>query len=306
MAVVAQLTAAAFEAVAKRKAQDQFSESAVVNYLAKKGGVRRMAPGRTWNVPLSYRANTGADFLADDFTSTGTSKTEVITEASYTPIMVVVPINISHYDEALSSGEQKISLATSLIENALASHDALIETGIFASSATDGFESLPTLITNDGTGTVGGIVAGTETWFKNQFKDYGDASTLVADLTTLVNACAKGSGGMTPNVIATNAADWGVLAGKYVSNQRFESATANVGIRLFKFMDADVIFSPDGVADKYFAFNTKSLQLYVARNCYRKLRKATEMEAAAADNQKVESICQLTTDNRSRSGVAFT
>ena len=40
-----------------------------------------------------------------------------------------------------------------------------------------------------------GIVAGTETWWKNQFKDWGTdtGATLLADYNTLYFACAKGS-----------------------------------------------------------------------------------------------------------------
>ena len=58
-------------------------------------------------------------------------------------------------------------------------------------------DPLPLLVSYGGTGTVGGIAAGTETWWKNQTVD--DSSTTFAGflkaLRNMYNLCSKGGGG---------------------------------------------------------------------------------------------------------------
>jgi hypothetical protein len=92
-----------------------------------------------------------------------------------------------------------------------------------ATGGTDGFATFTDLFSEDGTGTVQGIVASTETWWKNQFKDWGTdtGATLLADYNTLYFSCAKGSSGRQPNVVIANSTLYGAFLAALTPQQRF-------------------------------------------------------------------------------------
>ncbi len=309
-----QLAATTYDAIVneRNKAADQWSDTSALNHLEKIGGVKRVTPGLTPQATLDYRANSGADFLATDTTATSTSKTDVLTATSPVWATLVVPTNWSFTDEVLNNGEAKIDLLAAQADNAIATHDYTIEAGMFATTGgTDGFQTFIDIFTEDGTGTVQGIVAGTETWWKNQFKDWGADTTtaLLADYNTLYFACAKGSGGRQPNVVIENSTLYGSLTAALTANQRFlDAGSATSGFKVLKLINADVIFSSviTTAQDSAFMFNTNDTFLVVAKNAWRKRRPALDFSAAAMVNMKIFSVLQLMTRNRSRGGVLWT
>lgn len=292
----------------KDKAANQFADDTFLGYMERNGGVKQVAGSNALSLTLDYQRNPGIGTLATDMQPTSTTKTEVLTQAQYSWVPVVVPINWSLTDEHLNSdANAKVDLVASLVDNAIASHDDYFEQ-IMLSTSTDGFLGLQNLITVDGTGTIGLVPAGTETWWKNKFEDYGDASTLLVDLGDCFSACAKGSGSKTrPTAIVTDSAGFQLYEGKLTPNARFTSAnSASGGFVELKFRQADMIFSKYAPADRYFMINTKNLKLYVVKGAFRKRRSAVEHVNAAAMNMKTVSIAQQATNNRSRLGVAFT
>jgi hypothetical protein len=308
-----QLVAATYDDVVneKNKAADQWSDSSFLKGLDRLGGVKRVPGGATLQVTLDYKANPGADFLATDATSTSTTKTEVMTAASYSMIPLVVPTNWSFFDEAVNSEKnQKVDLVAAIVDNALASHDQAIEDAIFATTGgTDGFNTLVDLYTEDGTGTVGTIVAGTETWWKNQFKDWGTdtGATLLADYTTLYNSSRKGSGGRKPNVVVGSASQHALYEAVLTANQRFtDVGKASGGFTELMFKDIPYLFTSEYTSDSSWMFNTMDTQLYVVMSAWRQRRKVQDHVNAAMSNMKIFSVCQLATRNRSRGGVLFT
>jgi hypothetical protein len=305
-----QLVASTYDGVVneRNKATDQWSDSSFLKFLEMKGGVKRTSGGSTLELTLDFQANAGADFLAADTTTTSTSKTTVVDGASYSYVPLVVPVNWSFYDEALNSDPyRKVDLVKGIVDNALKSHDQAIETALFAATATDGFESLLTMNTEDGTGTFGGLVSGTETWWKNKFKDYTDASTLLADMRSLYNSCAKGSLGSEPNIVACGSAEFGVYEGKLTPNARYTNPKqAIAGFETLKFVNADVCFSSAATNDSYFFINTEYVKLYVVKNAWRSRKEPIDHINAAMTNMKVFSVIQFATSARSRGGVLFT
>jgi hypothetical protein len=305
------IVAASYPAVlaAKRQPANQWAESAVLRTMEKMGFVKRKSLGATIECPLDYVANAGGEFLATDITATSLSKTSVIGAASYAVAEVSVPIVWTKKDEATNPTEnQKIAYVKSLLENGISTHDDLIESALFAAAATQGFLSLPVLASEDGTGTIGGIVAGTDTMWKNQFDDYGDATALLASMGTVFNACAKGSGSMSkPTLLITSPATHGVYEGKLVANQRFVDADeASGGFKSLAYRTAKMIFSHAYDGDSIFFANPKSLQLVVSKEFFRHRGETNEIDDANAYVTKLYSALQLVTDNRSRLGVAFT
>lgn len=309
---VTQAVAATYDAVVneRNKAADQWSDTSALNHLEKIGGIKRIDGGPKITVTLDYRANAGLDFLATDTTATSTTKTEVLTHAEYTPIPVVVPVNWSFFDEAINAGKNsKVDLVAAIVDNMITSHDQGFENALFATTGgTDGFNTFIDIFTEDGTGTVGTIVSGTETWWKSQFKDWGTdtGATLLADYNTLYFACSKGSGGRQPNVVLTNATMYGLFLGANQANQRFLEATGTT-LKYVKLQNADMVFTsanPSATENAYF-FNTNDTQIHVIKGAWRQRREAVEFPNAAMMNQKVFSVAQLITRNRSRGGLLF-
>jgi hypothetical protein len=306
---VTQLVAATYDAVVneKGKAADQWSDSSAMAHLEKIGGIKRVDGGPKFTPTLDYKSNPGLDFLATDTTATSTTKTEVLTHAEYTPIPVVVPINVSFYDEAINSGKnQKVDLVSSIVDNMITSHDQGFENALFATTGgTDGFNTFVDIFTEDGTGTVGTIVAGTETWWKNQFLDWGTATgaTLLGHYNTLYFACSKGSAGRQPNVILSSALLFGNFLAANQANQRFLESTGTT-LKYVKMQNADYIFSSavSGSTEDAFMFNTKDTQVWVVKGAWRQRREAVDFVNAAMWNVKTFSVAQLLTMNRSRGG----
>lgn len=308
-----QLVATTYDDVVneRNKAADQWSDSSFLKGLEKLGGVKKIPGGATLQLTLDYRANSGADFLATDVTTTGTSKTEVLTAASYDLVPMVVPVNWSFFDEAVNSEKnQKIDLVSSIVDNALASHDQAFEDAMFAATGgTDGFNTLVDLYTEDGTGTVGTIVAGTETWWKNAFKDWGTdtGATLLADYTTLYNSCAKGSGGRKPNVVVGSATMHANFEAALVANQRFiGGGKADGSFTELAFKNIPYLFTSEYTSDSAWMFNTNDTKLFVVMSAWRQRRKVQDHVNAAMSNMKIFSVAQLATRNRSRGGVLWT
>jgi len=306
---VTQLVASTYDAVVneRNKAADQWSDTSAMNHLEKIGGIKRVDGGPKFTPTLDYRINQGLDFLATDTTATSTTKTEVLTHAEYTPIPVVVPINVSFFDEAINAGKnQKVDLVASIVDNMITSHDQGFETALFATTGgTDGFNTFVDIFTEDGTGTVGTIVSGTETWWKNQFKDWGTDTTtaLLADYNTLYMACSKGSSGRQPNVVIGSALLFGNFLAANQANQRFLEATGTT-LKYVKLQNADYIYTSAilGSTEDAFMFNTNDTQIWVVKGAWRQRREAVDFVNAAMWNVKTFSVAQLITRNRSRGG----
>jgi len=309
-----QLVATTYDAVVaeKNKAADQWSDTSALNALESMGGVKRVTGGATLQMPLDYRANSGADFLATDTTATSTSKTDVLTATGPSWATLVVPTNWSFTDEALNNGDSKIDLLGSLADNALTTHDFTIETAMFATTGgTDGFATFTDLFSTDGNGTVQGIVASTETWWKNQFKDWGTdtGATLLADYNTLYFSCAKGSSGRQPNVVIANSTLYGSFIAANQANQRFlDAGEMRTGFKSAYLMNAKYIYSSviTTAQDSAWMFNTNDTALHVVKGAFRKRREPVDFGAAAMVNMKIFSVLQLATRNRSRGGRLFT
>lgn len=302
---ISQALAASYPHVIAKRPANQWSESAVLRALEKLGAIKRVNMGATIEATLDYQVNPGTQELATDMAPTSTAKTDVLTAASYTPGSISVPIVWSKEDEA-KNDEEKVDFVAALIDNALESHDDKIESLLFTTGSR--VIGLDTLVTEDGTGTIGGINAGTDVFWKNKFKDYTDGTTLLADLTSVYNACSKGSGSpQMPKLVVTSADSHAVYEGKLQANQRFvDSKDAQGGFITLAFKTANMVFSQRYTGDSYYFLNGKNFQIRVSKSMYRFKDKETPLENAEGYKTSVFSVLQVITDNRSRLGVAFT
>jgi hypothetical protein len=299
---ISQLLASSFESVLASKPANQWAESAFLQALEKLGAIKRISMGPTIQAPLDYQRTPNSGFLATDLQSTSLVKTEVIQAAEYTPGQLSVEMVWSKADEAKNSGEtQKIALVKSIMENALETHDDLIEDALFDTS-TDGFLGLQTQIADSGQGTCGGINAATEAWWRNGTGTYLAAGTNIeASLTAAFNAASKGSGSkMGVKLLVSGSAAQAIYEGQLQADHRYiETAMGDAGYKQLAFKTAGWVFSPHG-GTRIYGINPKSFKLVVSKDAFKSKGDTIEIPNAHGYVCKMFSMLQTVVDNRSR------
>jgi hypothetical protein len=306
MPTISQILSVSYPAVLneKKKAANQWAESALMRELKKIGAIKTVSFGPTLEHTLDYKRNPGTDFLATDLTGVSLSKVEVLTAASYTPGQLSIPIVWSKGDEAMNSSEnQKINFVQGLIDNALESHDDAIEEALFTTS-TDGFLGLQTLVPDDGQGSLGGISAVTDVWWRNYTATYASAGTnMQAQMTKAWNNASKGSGGSSPRLIVSGADTQGIFEGTLTTNQRFiDTQEGAAGFKALAFKNARYIFSPYGGTRVYF-INPKALNLNISKDANREMGDQIEIPSANGYVRKIYTMLQATSGNKSRNAI---
>jgi hypothetical protein len=304
---VNQMVAASYNAVLTkaRKATDQWSENAALRELDKQGFIETVAGGPQFEETLDYRRNPGGEFLTGDMATLSANKTEVLTAALYDPAELAVPIVWSRGDEAKNPSEnQKVALVKTLITNALNTHDDLIEQALF-SVTTESFHGLQTVVPDSGQGTVGGIDASTETFWRNVVTTYAsNFSDIEAKLETEWNAVIRGSGSTkTPNVIISNAATQAGYVGTQQEFIRYIDANeANAGFKVVAYKTARWIFSPYG-STRIYMLPKAAITLKVVKGAYRDLGEMTPIPHQNSFERKIYSMLQLTVKEKARCGL---
>ena len=306
---VEQIAAVSYPAVLAemRKPANQWAENAALRVLEKMGFVQHVSLGENIETPLDYRSNPDTAVLAADQDVAALVKTEVVSSAVYDIAQINVPVTWTKGDEAKNPSEtQKIALVKTLLENGINSHDDLLEQRIFTSSTVGGIEvnGLNDLInTTDGTGTVGGINASTETWWKNKFDSFIDGSDIEAAMTEIYNSAAKGSGAvLAPKVLISGSATHALYESQLQSLQRFtDSSEADAGFKTLAFKGAQYIFSHKGGTTIYF-LNPKNYQMVVSKQYFRDKGSTYDVPGQNAFYFLLYSAMQFVVNNRSRLG----
>ena len=307
---IEQIAAVSYPAVLAemRKAANQWVENAALSTLERKGFISRVSLGENIEVPLDYRANPDTAILASDQDAASLLKTEIITSAVFDIAQLNVPVTWTKGDDAKNPSEnQKIALVKSLLENAINSHDDLIEQRIFTSSTVGGVEvnGLNDLVPNSGQGTVGGIDASVETFWRNPSDTYVDGADIEATMTDTWNTCSKGSGAsLIPKVLISGSTPYTLFEAQLQAQQRFgNGGDANAGFKNLQFKNADYVFSQYGGDNIYF-LNPKNYNLVVSKQYFRDKGSTYDVPGQNAFYFLVYSALQFVVNNKSRLGVA--
>ena len=305
---IGQIAAASYVAVLNeaRKPENQWAENAALREFERQGFIKRRSFGETLQKTLDYRRNPNAGFLATSLQTTSLTATEVITAASYDIAELSIPVTWPKKWEAQNPSEnQKIPLVKSLLTNGFDSHDDLIEEAFFASTATNGFQSFRTLIPDAGQGTVGGIDASTETWWRNPNDTYlADGSDMVSAMTEVWNSAGKGSGSrMIPTLVVADDTTQALFESTQQPQQRYvDTEELKVGFKILAFKTARFIYS-QYAGTRVHMMNPRSLQLDVSKEYFRDKGETQELDDAQGFGFKIYSALQLTTCNKSRLAV---
>lgn len=288
----------------KNKAANQWEESALLREMKRQGMIKSQSLGPTIELPLDYQRNPAGLFQTTDLMPLSLNKTEVLTSASYAVAEVTAPIVWSKKDEVQNpTDQQKIALVSSLIDNALSTHDDLIEQAMFVAN-TNGFLGLPTHITTAGTGSDGGIDSSANTWWRCQQNTYVDDTDIEAGFTTTWNQCAKGSGSkMMPTLMVSDATQQALFEGTQQANQRYvDTEELKAGFKVLGFKTCRYVFSQYGLTNIVQFMNPKNAFLVVSKEMYRDLGDTQEIPNANGYVRKIYTALQFVTNNRSRLG----
>lgn len=307
---IEQIAAVSYPAVLAemRKPANQWVENAALRVLEKNGFIKHISFGENIEIPLDYRVNPDTAILASDQDAASLLKTEVITSAVFDIAQLNVPVTWTKGDDAKNPSEnQKIALVKALLENAINSHDDLLEQRIFTSSAVGGVEllGLADLVPTSGQGTVGGIDASLETFWRNQSDTYVDGTDIEAGMTTVYNAAAKGTGAqLRPKVLISGSTPHSLFESQLQALQRWGDGggTATAGFTALKFKDADYVFSQFGGTSIYF-LNPKNYQLTVSKQYFRDKGSTEVVPGQNAFYFLIYSALQFVVNNKSRLGV---
>lgn len=287
--------------------------NALYNRLSKKSKVKKALSGGTEIVePLDYAEN-GTFQRYSGFDTLNIQASDVLSAAKYDWVQSAVSIVASGRELRVNSGKnQIIDLMKARTKNAIRTASNNMSIDIYSSgSLTNQMGGLGHLITTDGTGTVGGIVAGTYTFWKNQFKEAAGTgpsyTDLKADMLSLWLALVRGTD--KPDLIVSTHDLYTVYWDQLSDLQRYRNEETPDTFQSLKFQSADVMF------DNNDNFTTTGETMFFLNTDYLSLRyhpdaNWTPLEEKTSVNQDAAVVTliwqgQMTCSNRARQGRLF-
>jgi hypothetical protein len=290
------------------------NHNALYRRLKNRNKIKLLSGGYEIVRPLDYAENsTYQRFSGYDVLNVGAS--DVISAAKYDWVQAAVHVTASGEELRKNAGkEQIINLVKTRVKNAMRTAANNMSVDLYSNgAAANQMGGLAHIIQNDGTGTVGGIVSGTYTFWMNQFQESAgtnatSTSTIRPEMQTLWLKCVRGTD-MPDLLISTH--DFYTLYWQSLTDlQRYgndSKDSANAGFNNLKFNQADVIFDSNDnfstTGEKMYFVNTDYLELCVHRQA-----NWSQMEDKVPINQDavvMPIIWQgnLTCSNRSLQGV---
>lgn len=269
MALLDQMFAVSYPAVLAemRKPNNQWADHTGLKALDKFGFIKRINLGDGIEVPIDYRPNPDAAVLASDQDTNSLIATDIISTTQYVIGQLNVPVTWTKMEEVKNPTEnQKVGLVRSKLENGIATHDDLFEQLIFTSSVAGGdeFNGLADLVPTSGQGTVGGIDAGVEVFWRNPVDTYTDASDIEAGLLSVWNDILKGSDSdRMPKLLLSGNEPNALYESQLQGQRRYgKENTASGGFDAIFFKNTPWVWSQYGDEKVYF-LNPKDYNLLV-------------------------------------------
>jgi hypothetical protein len=306
---VSQIVTASYNAVLNemRTAEDQWSENAALRMLEKQGCVEKIDFGPQIEMALDYRPNPDMAILANDQDEISLLKTEIMTAALFDIAQISEGVTWTKGDEVKNpSVNQKVALVKQLLKNGINSHDDLIEQAIFTTTSGGGVElnGLDTLVPTSGQGTVGGIDASVETWWRNPADTYTDATDIEASFLEVLKEAQKGTGSSKgPKFMLSGATPHSLFESVLQAQQRFADVKeADRGFKVIMFHSLPYGYSQYGGNNVYF-LSPESYKLLVSKSYFRDKSDTIEIPNQNAFSFKIYSALQFVTKNKSRNAV---
>jgi hypothetical protein len=312
---VTQLIATTINNYHKEFADNVSNSNAVTAMLRQGNRVRVIDGGKAIACPLTYAEETFAWYSGTELLSRAVKET--ISEADYAPANAVASVTLSGPDLAKNRGRERI---LNLLEGKMSNAEATMSNNITKAVYGDGtvaksFAGLKAMVTDAGTGIVGGIDSTTWTFWKNQFTNVVRATglqypALKAGMNALWMKLIRGT--EHPDLIVADGETYGTYESGLQENQRYADANlGKLGFQTLMYKSAPIVFdgaatgisTPTGGA--YF-LNTKYLkfEIYSGRN-FEPLDLPDQSPDMDAVTRHIAFMGALTLSNRAMQGRLF-
>lgn len=288
---------------------DNVSNSNAITALLKQGDrIRVVDGGKAIACPLSYAEETFAWYAGTELLSRAVKET--ISEADYAPANAVASVTLSGPDLAKNRGKERIlNLLEGKMENAQSTMNNNITKAVYGDgTVAKSFAGLKAMVTDAGTGIVGGIDSTTWAFWKNQFQSIARATglqypALKAGMNALWMKLIRGT--EHPDLVVADAEVYSTYESGLQENQRYADARLGaLGFETLKYKQAAMVF--DGAATGLvggYMLNTKYMkfEIYSGRN-FEALDLPDQSPDMDAITKHIAFMGALTLSNRSMQG----
>lgn len=248
------------------------NHNALYRRLRDKGQIKMLSGGYEIVRPLDYAENsTFQRYSGFDTLNVGAS--DVLSAAKYDWVQSAVHVTASGRELRQNSGkEAMIDLVKARVKNAKRTASNNMSVDLYGSGAlSNQMGGLGHIVTSAGTGTVGGIVSGTFTFWKNNFFEC-TATPTKSNIKGFMQSMwlELVRGGDKPDLIVGSNDMYGFYWDSLTDLQRYASSDKAVtGFNSLKFVDADVVHDTNTnfstTAKIMYFLNTDFLELCVHR-----------------------------------------
>jgi hypothetical protein len=310
-----ELVTSTFRKVRKDVKDNLTNRNALLKHMYKRGNYRSEDGGLTIVTPLDYAENSTYQRYSDwDLLNIGAS--DVISAAEYQWRQIAVNIVASGREKRINSGESRIfSLAKSKMKNAIRTFNNNFSSDLYsAGTLSNQINGLQALVSDLGTGTVGGIDSSVYTFWKSQIFDCSDNS-VTASATTMENSIMlplwlnldRGPDDQ-PDLIVMDNTFYKYFEASQTSIKRYMSSeSANAGLVSLKYKNADVYFDGNsGIPTTHAYFlNSNYLELVVHRDADLEIVDSQRPINQDGDVVPILWMGNLTCSNRHQQGLAL-
>jgi hypothetical protein len=272
----------------------------------KMGSIETRGGGKQIEEDISIVENSNVGFVAYNET-VGTDAVDVLNQAVYDWKFCYgnAVLYGAEIDMAADSKFRKHKLVENIVLNAEETMVNKIGEALFNTSDADSINGLPQLITDDGTGTVGGISTTSYPLWKNKYKNVAanpTPSVLLKAMADLYRDCTRGKS--SPDVIVTTPELYSTFESALTPQQRFtNSKLADAGFEALKFHGAEVIFDENCPANRMYMLNTKAIVFNFHRDQMFKVGKMEKLFGQEKYAWPITAMCNFSVRSRRDLGV---
>lgn len=252
-----------------KKLADNLSDNTALLYrLKERGNMRTFSGGRVIEEELMFSGPGNFQYYSG-YDTLGVSQGDMLTMAEFGIKQAAVVVSMSGLEELQNDGPEKfIDLFGGRLDAAEKEMMNKISEGVYSNGTGSGGKQiggLQLLVSDDGTGTVGGIDSGTYTWWQNQVYDFS-ANSATPGKDTIQHAMniAYDSASRNrdmPDLIVADRTYFTYYLESLQANQRFTNEKlASAGFWNLKYRNADVVsdggLGGDAPASHMYMLNT--------------------------------------------------
>jgi hypothetical protein len=301
----------------RKEIKDNVSERiALLRYMKRRGNMQTEDGGLTIACPLDYTENSTYQRYSD-WDTLDIAASDVISAAEYQWRQVAINVVASGRELRINSGGSRIvNLAKARIKNALRTFNNNFSADMYSDgSLTNQVNGLQALIADTNTNEVGGINAGTWSFWQNKVQD---ASSPLQGGSAITTSASTIEGSLmlplwleldrgpddAPDVIVMDSIYYQHFENSQVSLKRHnDRSSANAGFVALKYKNADVLFDANIEASHAYFINTEYLKLCVHKDA--DLEQVEEQRPVNQDGVVIPILWMgnLICSNRAQQGV---